>query len=142
MKIYLVSGVMFATIGIATDSLFNGLHQALNSLRACERPDFKLPAKSSLWALVVYGLVPTIFFGTCWYYIQETHWIARGFIYMVIIHLTELIWGTILAKYDLCTWNYKDARWNVGRYTRLDWAPFWFAYGFVLETAYKAVLRL
>jgi len=40
-----------------------------------------------------------------------------------------------------CPWHY-DSRWAVHGYIRLDYAPFWLIFGFIIETVYLWLLSI
>ena len=52
---------------------------------------------------------------------------------MTLIFSVEYTTGTLLARHDLCPWDYQQSRWNIKRYIRLDYAPLWFGAGLLFE---------
>ena len=52
---------------------------------------------------------------------------------MTLIFSVEYTTGSLLAKHQLCPWDYQRSRWNIRRYIRLDYAPLWFGAGLLFE---------
>ncbi len=101
------------------------------SLDSLRRRDMSLKGNTSLWMFPIYGsaafLTP---FGRLLG--RKSPWV-RGSAYAGLIFSMEYVTGRLLSKHKLCPWDYGRSRWNVGRVIRLDFVPFWFCAGLLLE---------
>lgn len=104
------------------------LFTALHSLR---RRDMQLKGTTSVWMFPIYGSAALL---TPLYRLLrgKTVW-TRGFTYMSLIFSAEYISGRLLARHKLCPWDYYRSRWNIHRFIRLDFAPYWFLAGLLFE---------
>lgn len=101
---------------------------ALDSFR---RRDMRLMGNTSIWMFPIYGSA-ALLYPVCLLLKKKPIWF-RGLSYMSLIFSVEFLTGHLLAKHNLCPWNYRRSRWNVRQVIRLDYAPFWFAAGLLFE---------
>ncbi|MDO4296441.1 MAG: hypothetical protein Q4D90_09835 [bacterium] len=67
---------------------------------------------------------------------REYPWVRflrHGLLFMVLIFLVEYIAGRLLGALGICPWDYRGIPSNVDGVIRLDFAPFWFVTGLLLE---------
>lgn len=62
----------------------------------------------------------------------------RGSIYACLIFLGEFCSGSLLKKYDLCPWDYSNARWNICGLIRLDYAHYGLEPDFSLKDSFPS----
>ena len=104
---------------------------AFTSAGAALNKDRKLTGKSSAWMFPIYGMAAGIGVIAP----KISHWpaVARSLFYASAIMTGEYLSGSLLKKYDLCPWDYSDAKYNVNGIVRLDFLPFWMVAGLVYE---------
>ena len=112
------------TIGWCMEIVFT----SLDSLR---KRNPKLTGVTSLWMFPIYGCAA--FLKPISRLLKKFPTWARGLSYMSMIFSAEYLTGYLLNKRGSCPWDYSRSRWNVHRYIRLDYAPFWFAAGLFFE---------
>lgn len=59
--------------------------------------------------------------------------LRHGLLFMVLIFIGEYVSGSILRRFGVCPWDYTGKPANVDGLIRLDFAPFWFVTGLLLE---------
>lgn len=59
--------------------------------------------------------------------------LRHGFLFMVLIFLVEYASGQLFRALGICPWDYTGMPTNVDGLIRLDFAPFWFVTGLLLE---------
>nr|WP_318684818.1 hypothetical protein [uncultured Acetatifactor sp.] len=101
------------------------------SLDSFRRRDMKLMGNTSIWMFPIYGCAA--FLAPIGKLLRKKPIWLRGLTYTGLIFSTEYITGSLLSRRTLCPWDYKRSRWNVNRYIRLDYAPFWFFAGLLFE---------
>jgi len=117
----------FIRCGIAgwcMEIIFTGLI----SLR---RRDYTLKGTTSLWMFPIYGCAS--FLSPIAKILKNKPLWLRGLTYMTIIFSAEYAAGRVLNRKTFCPWNYHRSKWNVKRFIRLDFAPFWFGAGLFFE---------
>ena len=90
-----------------------------------------LMGKTSILMFPIYGAA--CLFKPIYPLIKKLAWPVRGFLYMNMIYLTELISGLFLTKHNCCPWDYSDAKYQYKKVIRLDFAPYWFCTGLLYE---------
>lgn len=93
--------------------------------------DYKLSGKTSVWMFPIYGMASIL--TPLFEMLRGKSVMLRGSIYACLIFLGEFCSGSLLKKYDLCPWDYSNARWNICGLIRLDYAPLWFGAGLFFE---------
>ena len=124
MKKFFSDFFLCGIIGWCTEIIFTSLH----SLRS---HDYRLMGITSLWMFPIYGLGSLL---TIPYKLLKKYsFIVRGTIYTICIFLGEFFSGQLLSRFQICPWNYENARLNIKKVIRLDYAPLWFIFGLFLE---------
>ena len=118
----------YGTLGWVLEVAFTGLHD-FKRYR-----DPRLPARTSLWMLPIYGLLQPL--------LEPAHDAMRGRVpapvraaaYAAGIFGIEYATGKLLrSALGQAPWDYSDARWNVHGLIRLDYAPYWAVVGLGAE---------
>ncbi len=109
---------------------------AFTSAGAALNKDKKLTGKSSAWMFPIYGMAAGI--GVIAPKISHWPTPVRGLLYGSAIMIGEYASGSLLKKYDICPWDYSDAKYNVDGIVRLDFLPLWMMAGLLYE---KILLR-
>lgn len=66
--------------------------------------------------------------------IQPYPWFVRGAIYVIGCFAVEYATGWLIKQLSgTIPWDYSANRWHVHGLIRLDYAPAWFVFGFLLE---------
>lgn len=102
------------------------------SLDSLRRRDMRLKGNTSIWMFPIYGSAALLAPVSRLLH-NRPRWM-RGLTYMSLIFSAEYLTGSLLDHKQLCPWDYCRSRWNVNRYIRLDFAPFWFAAGLLFES--------
>ncbi|MGL5259090.1 MAG: putative ABC transporter permease [Lachnospiraceae bacterium] len=111
-------------IGWCTEIIFTSLY-------SLKEKNLHLKGITSLWMFPIYGI--SCFLWPLYLIIKKIHWVYRGIIYMFTIFFVEYSSGNFLKKYNISPWNYEKERWNIHGLIRIDYAPFWFLFGLVME---------
>ncbi|MBI4669421.1 MAG: hypothetical protein HY747_09620 [Elusimicrobia bacterium] len=136
---FICSWIFFAMIGLSGEAIFKGTSKIIHDIASGRGIDWELPCKTWLWSIFVYGLSAAVCFHPAameFIGVLQWPWPWRGLFYAAAIFAVEFFWGCLLDKtIGFCPWDYRPARFAVRGYIRLDFAPFWFAFGFLLEKA-------
>lgn len=107
--------------------------------------DWRLAGHTYLWMFPIYGLIAPLYEpladalrGAGWI------WPERGVVYATGFMALEWLTGWLLKRLTgRCPWDYTGrARWHIGGFMRLDYAPLWFGLGLALEPLHDALVRL
>lgn len=101
------------------------------SLDSLRRRDMKLRGNTSIWMFPIYGCAA--FLAPIGRLLRSKPFWVRGLAYMNLIFSMEYLTGSLLSRRTMCPWDYGRSRWNINRYIRLDFAPFWFGAGLLFE---------
>lgn len=101
------------------------------SLDSLRRRDLRLKGNTSIWMFPIYGSAALL--APVSRLLKNTPGWMRGLAYMSLIFSAEYLTGSLLSRKNLCPWDYNRCRWNINRYIRLDFAPYWFAAGLLFE---------
>ncbi|WP_075718466.1 putative ABC transporter permease [Roseburia sp. 499] len=104
------------------------LFTAFDSFR---KRELTLIGKTSLWMFPIYGMAAII--KLLYLRIKNLPTLIRASIYSILIFIGEYISGSILKKYNVCPWDYSNARANIKGVIRLDYAPYWMLTGLLYE---------
>lgn len=107
---------------------FEIIFTALGSLRNRE---LTLKGKTSLWMFPIYGSAALL--SPLYKLLHNKSILQRGLTYMSLIFSAEYVSGRLLRSKNLCPWDYSNARWNIDKVIRLDYAPLWFFTGLFFE---------
>lgn len=128
--------VIYGLLGWCGEIVFTALPK--------RRPiDWRLKGHTFIWMLPIYGLIAPLY--------EPVHdalrtwpWSARGLVYSAGFIVIEFIAGWLLARLiGRCPWDYSGkTRWHIGGFTRLDYAPIWFAVGLALEPIHDFLVAL
>lgn len=104
---------------------------AFTAFHAFRKRDLTLTGQTSVWMFPIYGMAAL--FMPFYRLLHEKSLFLRGSIYTVCIFTAEFFSGRFLQKHNLCPWNYRRSRWNIGEIIRLDYIPCWFLAGLFFE---------
>lgn len=111
-------------IGWCMEIIFTSFH-------SFRRRDLRLKGTTSIWMFPIYGSASLLYPIT--HLLKNKPFWLRGLTYMTLIFSAEYIAGSLLSKRALCPWDYYRSKWNLNRFIRLDFAPYWFAAGLLFE---------
>ncbi len=151
---------LYACIGWMAEVLYTALCDLINPYFLCSwnvhgkgpmsrvRPDWRWEGRdshctgyTSLWMLPIYGCL--IFLEPISLLMAAWPWFLRGLVYMGLIWLMEFWSGWLIKKITgHCPWDYSYSPYSFHGYIRWDFAPMWFAFGFIFEYLYPRLLAL
>ena len=101
------------------------------SLGSARKKDWHLQGQSSAWMFPIYGMAS----GFDMIYPKIKHWstLQRGLCYGILIMSGEYLSGSLLSAFDVCPWDYKDAKYAIKGIVRMDYLPFWMIAGLFFE---------
>lgn len=111
--------------GWSMECLWTGIHTMITTA------DKTLPCRSSIWMFPIYGMAALIY--PLSNILKGKSIITRGGIYTILIFLVEFGTGTVLNFFQVCPWNYSEAKLQIRGVIRLDYAPIWFGVGLFYE---------
>lgn len=114
------------TAGLLTEVCFTALHSLQNR-------DMSLKGTTSLRMFPIYGMAAGLRPLIVILRKNGISALSRGSIYTACIFAAEYISGNHLRKKKHCPWDYHRSRYHVQGLIRLDFAPWWFLFGLVLE---------
>lgn len=101
------------------------------AMHALQKREMALCGTTSLWMFPIYGMGAII--APLYRLLHRQSIWLRGFLYTLLIFTVEFISGSYLRRKKCCPWNYHRSPWNVREVIRLDYAPYWFLTGLLLE---------
>lgn len=101
---------------------------ALDSFR---KRKFTLKGNTSIWMFPIYGCA--CFLAPICRLLKGKSPFVRGMTYAGLIFSAEYLTGSLLAKKELCPWDYSRSKWHIRKIIRLDYLPFWFMAGLLFE---------
>ena len=104
---------------------------AFTSANAFLNKDKKMIGKTSAWMFPIYGMAASI--GVIAPKIAHWSTLRRSLLYGTSIMTTEYITGSLLTRFDVCPWSYKDCKYNINGLVRLDFMPLWMITGLLYE---------
>jgi hypothetical protein len=141
-----ISLLVYTILALAVESAFTGFADLYRRVRSKLPIDRKLPCRTSLWGIGVYGVSAAVGFAVMdavFPAFFDRHWLWRGAFYVVGIYFWEFVWGWALeTTLGTCPWQYRHSTWRVWRYIKPRFAGYWFAFGFVLEWAHLRAIPL
>ncbi len=127
--------VCFGCIGTTTEVMFTAIGEAIGQWRSGDSLDLALRGHSYLWMFFIYGLA-ALMFPIFYPLIANRHVLVRLLVYMIAIFTVEYLAGAILqSTTGSCPWHY-DSIWAIDGYIRLDYGPFWMAFGYGIEKVF------
>ena len=119
---------LYGLLGWCTEVVFSGV---TGYLKGGNR---RLPARTSLWMFVLYGLAQPLFEPVHDTLRGRVPTAVRGLVYGAGFHATEYATGWVLRRLlGQAPWDYSEARLQVNGLIRLDYFPLWAAAGLGLE---------
>lgn len=117
----------YGLLGWCAEVLFTGIHDFVRY------KDKRLPSRSSIWMLPVYGLISPLY--------EPLHDAVRdrpaliraaayGIGFLTIEYAAGQVFRQLLGE---APWDYTDARYHVHGLIRPDYLPLWAAFGLALE---------
>jgi uncharacterized membrane protein len=120
--------VAYGLLGWCAEIVFSGVHDFARTR------DVRLPARTSLWMLPVYGLAQPLFEPVHDAMRDRLPAPARACVYaagfLAVEYATGRVFRGLLGR---APWDYSRARWSVDGLARLDYAPLWAIAGLALE---------
>ena len=101
------------------------------ALHSLKRREMTLCGTTSLWMFPIYGMGAII--APLYRLLHRQSAFLRGMLYTLLIFLVEFSSGCFLTRRNACPWNYRRSSWNIREVIRLDYAPYWFLTGLLLE---------
>lgn len=111
-------------LGWCLEILFTSFH-------SFRRREMKLKGNTSIWMFPIYGSVSLL--NPLCRCLRNKNVIVRGGLYTLVIFLGEFITGTLLKSRNMCPWDYQKSKCNINGVIRLDYAPYWFLTGLIME---------
>jgi uncharacterized membrane protein len=103
--------------------------------------DVKLTGRTYIWMFFIYGLA--VFLEPVHNRIRNLPVLVRGGVYTVLILSAEYLTGWLLSiLIGVCPWDYGTSRYSINGFTRLDFAPAWFAAGLLFEKYHDMLVGL
>jgi hypothetical protein len=145
--------VLYGLLGWCAEIVWTALYDAVTGTRRAEGDTvgrvrttraerLRLSGRTYLWMLPVYGSA-AVLFEPCHDAMRAWPWLARGGVYCVGLFAVEAAAGYLLKwTTGRCPWDYSWSRASVGGVIRLDYAPVWFGFGFVLERAHDLLVAV
>ena len=135
MNNLLIHCIAFACLGITTEIFFTAFSTLASQIKNQQKIDFSLTGHTYVWMVFIYGLTPILFYlNHAWLF--ELPFLARLFLYVAAIYIVEFASGWLLERLTgRCPWHYETG-WAIKGYIRLDYAPFWFVFGIIIEKVY------
>lgn len=125
--------ILYGAFGWCTEIVWTAFHDAGGKIIAGESPNSRLIGRTYLWMFPIYGF-GGLLFEVAFSLISGWPWVLRGFIYMVGCFAIEYASGWLIQRLTgTVPWDYTQSRWGVHGLIRLDYAPAWFCFGFILE---------
>lgn len=135
MKKQIIYFIAFGCIGVTTEIFFTSISDAIINYFNNTNIDWRLIGKSYAWMFFIYGLAG-ILFPLVFSKLKSLHLILRLLIYVSVIFGIEYLSGWLLDIFTgSCPWFY-TSKYAIHGYIRLDYAPFWAMFGFMLEKIY------
>lgn len=145
--------LLYGLLGWCAEILWTALYEALAGSRPDEddpgrrhplsrRARLRLAGRTYLWMLPIYGSA-AVLFEPAHEAVRAWPWLLRGLVWMGAIFAVEYAAGWVLRRLvGRCPWDYHSARWHVHGLIRLDYAPIWMAFGFLLERVHDVLRQI
>ena len=130
--------IAFGCLGTTIEVWFTAIGSAISQWQDSETLDLALSGHSYVWMFFIYAsaaLLFPIFYGKLASFALP----IRLLIYMTSTFAIEYLSGWLLeATTGSCPWHYHSG-WAVHGYIRLDYAPFWIVFGYVIERVFTTL---
>lgn len=130
--------VFFVCLGITTEVFFTAFMALFTGEPVNGKPLIAMAGTTYVWMAFIYGLIPILGY---FFYDKVKHWpvYLRLPFYVLLIYVVEFVSGYILqVTTGSCPWEYKSG-WHVMGLIRLDFAPAWLFFAFMVERLYVFV---
>ena len=128
--------LFFGCFGITVEIFFTAISNLLNHTPLWGEPLWSLTGKTYVWMFPIYTLIP-IAGGFLIDLFRKYPLLLRLLLYTSIIFIVEFITGFLLDQFTgKCPWEYTSG-WHVMGYIRLDFAPAWMFFSFLIENLYR-----
>lgn len=111
-------------LGWCLEILFTAFH-------AFRRREMTLKGNTSIWMFPIYGSASLL--NPLFRFLKNKNMLMRGGLYTLLIFMGEFVTGSLLKKRDMCPWDYQKSKLNINGVIRLDYAPYWFLTGLIME---------
>ena len=127
--------LFFGCFGMATEIFFVAFTNLFTGKPLWDEPLWSLTGKTYVWMFPIYMMIPVIA-GFLLNYVGGFPLLVRLLIYTTIILSVEFITGFALEQITgKCPWEYTTG-WHLMGYIRLDYAPAWMLFAFIIEYLY------
>jgi uncharacterized membrane protein len=127
--------IFFASLGVTTEVIFTAFSDLLNNEPLCGTARFSLAGSSYVWMVFIYALIP-LFGHFIYERIKHYPLLSRLLLYLALVYLIEFTSGFLLQQLTgRCPWQYTSG-WHIMGLIRLDYAPAWLVFCFILERLY------
>ncbi len=141
MKKILISIIIFAAFGILSEVVFRTITNVGEQLYYGQPIDWMLRTKIYFWMIPIYGL-SYLLFHACYATIKQLPLLLQLTLITLSIFAVEYITGWLLQSIiGACPWTY-DKGWHIDGLIRLDYAPAWMLFAFLLIHLYNTIHRL
>lgn len=131
----LIHIIAFGCLGTTTEVWFTAFSRLFVQRSGDQSVDLSLAGHSYVWMFFIYASA-ALLFPIFYPRIANLALLLRLLIYTVSIFSIEYLSGWLLdATTGSCPWHY-DSVWAVRGYIRLDYGPFWMAFGYIIERVF------
>ena len=138
MKKKLFLYLFFGCFGMTFEVFFVAITNLFLGTPLFNEPLWSLTGKTYVWMFPIYVMIPVLF-GLLLKYIKDKPLALRLIIYTLIIYVAEFSSGFLLEQITgKCPWEYTTG-WHIMGYIRLDYAPSWLIFSFIIEKLYNYI---
>jgi len=131
--------ILYGMFGWCSELAWTSIRFQVTAFRERRPIDWKLPGRTYLWMLPVYGS-GGLLFELVHAKLSGAHWGVRGTVYMLGCFTIEYIAGWVIKRVTgSVPWDYERVSSHVHGLIRLDFAPLWFGFGLLLEHVERVV---
>lgn len=131
----------FGCFGITAEVFFTAFSGLITQVIKQQALDLSLTGTSYLWMFPIYGSI-AFFMPVAKNLLDRYPLVTRLIGYTILIFTVEYFAGLLLdLVIGSCPWEY-NSRWDVHGYIRLDYAPIWLVFSYVIERLYELLMRL
>ena len=137
----LIHIIVFGCLGTTAEVWFTAIGAAVDQFRDSDPVGLSLRGHSYIWMFFIYASA-AVLFPIFYHRVARLALPIRLVVYMTSIFVIEYLSGWLLElTTGSCPWHYQTG-WAVHGFIRLDYAPFWLAFGLVLEFVYRKLEQL
>lgn len=139
--VVIIGTIFFASFGILTEVLFRSGKDVFLGLIKKEKINWALPTTIYAWMIPIYGSA-FVLFRIFYDMFADIGFIIQILIVTGSIFVIEYLSGFLLKKLTgKCPWEYSKGL-HVHGLIRLDYAPFWMVFSYLLIVMYEFFLTL